>query len=185
MVAFGDSLMAGYRLAPGQGFAPRLEASLRQSGVAAKVYNAGVSGDTSAQGRARLGWVLTGLKAKPSLVIVELGANDMLRGLPPGQTRANLDAVLAELARRRVPVLLAGMRASPNLGRAYRVSFDGLYPALAVKYRVPLHPFFLDGLVGRRTLLLDDGLHPNPAGVDRIVAGIAPAVRRALARRGG
>jgi acyl-CoA thioesterase-1 len=180
VVAFGDSLMAGYQLAPTQGFAPRLQAALRRAGVPAGVHNAGVSGDTTAQGRARLNWVLTALKRKPDLVIVELGANDMLRGLPPAQARANLDAIVGELRRRRIPVLLAGMRAAPNLGAPYVRAFEGMHPAIARKYGVPLHPFFLDGLVGNRALLLGDGLHPNPRGVDRIVAGILPAVRKAL-----
>ena len=183
VVAFGDSLMAGYRLAPAQGFAPRLQAALRRSGVPARVHNAGVSGDTTAQGRARLSWVLQSLPAKPALVIVELGANDMLRGLPPARARANLDAILAELKRRRIPVLLAGMRAAPNLGRSYVTEFEGMYPALARQYRAPLYPFFMTGLVGNRALLLPDGLHPNARGVDQIVAGILPAVRAALGVR--
>ena len=180
VVAFGDSLTAGYRLPAGQGFAPRLEAALRRSGLPARVRDAGVSGDTTAQGRARLGWVLSALPRKPDLVILELGANDMLRGQPPAQARANLDAMLTELGRRRIPVLLAGMRASPNLGAPYVRAFDGMYPALATKHRVPLYPFFMDGLVGNRALLLADGMHPNARGVERIVSGILPAVRKAL-----
>jgi acyl-CoA thioesterase-1 len=183
ILAFGDSLTAGYGLAPAQGFAPRLQAALRKSGVPATVHNGGVSGDTTAGGRARLGWVLASLKRKPDLVILELGANDMLRGYPPARARANLDAMLGQLRGSRVPVLLAGMKATRNMGPGYVAQFEGMYPALAAKYRVPLYPFFLDGVAGRRDLVLPDGLHPNPRGVDRIVAGITPAVRRALSRR--
>lgn len=182
VVAFGDSLMAGYRLAPNQGFAPRLEAALRQRGIPARVHNAGVSGDTTAQGKARLNWVLTAVKAKPDLVIVELGANDMLRGLPPARAAANLDAILAELKRRRIPVLIAGMKAAPNLGAAYAREFNAIYPNLAKKYGAPLYPFFTEGVTANRALLLPDQLHPNPRGVDRIVQGIVPHVARALGR---
>lgn len=182
VVAFGDSLTAGYQLRPGEGFAPQLEAALRKSGVPARVHNAGVSGDTTAQGKARLGWVLNALKAKPDLVIVELGANDMLRGLPNAQTRANLDAILAELRRRRIPVLLAGMRAAPNMGEAYARAFNAIHPALARQYGVPLYPFFLQGVAATPALQLKDGMHPNARGVSVIVKGILPYVRKALAR---
>ncbi|WP_380879108.1 arylesterase [Sphingomonas sp. DBB INV C78] len=182
VVAFGDSLMAGYQLKPSEGFAPKLEAALRKSGVPARVHNAGVSGDTTAQGKARLGWVLNALKAKPDLVIVELGANDMLRGLPNAQTRTNLDAILTELKRRKIPILLAGMQASPNMGAAYTREFNAIYPALARKHAVPLYPFFLAGVATNRALLLKDGMHPNARGVDVIVRGILPQVRKGLGR---
>lgn len=185
VLAFGDSLTAGYGLGPAQGFTVRLEAALRRAGVSARVHNGGVSGDTSAAGRARLGWVLRGLKAKPDLVIVELGANDMLRGLSPAQTRANLEAILAELKRQNIPVLLAGMRAAPNMGRPYATAFEGLYPALAKRYGARLYPFFLDGVAAQRGLLQADGMHPNPAGVDRIVARMLPTVIAALRQRPG
>lgn len=178
--AFGDSLTAGYGLPPAQGFTAQLQDALRRSGVPATVRNGGIAGDTSAQGRARLLWGLRGLGARPDLVIVELGANDMLRGLPPSQAEANLDAILGELKRRHIPVLLAGMRAAPNLGPGYRVAFDTIYPRLARKYGVRLYPFFLDGVAGRRELLQADGLHPNPRGVAIVVRGILPAVRMAL-----
>ena len=180
VLAFGDSLTAGYGLAAPRGFVPRLEAALRARGVAAKVYNAGVSGDTSAAGRARLVWVMNGVRVKPDLAIVELGANDMLRALPPGQTRANLDAIMAELTRRHIPVLIAGMRAAPNIGRDYARAFEPIYPDLARKYRASLYPFFLAGVAGNRALLQADGMHPNPRGVDVIVKGMAPAVAKAL-----
>ncbi|TZG26212.1 arylesterase [Sphingomonas montanisoli] len=182
VLAFGDSLTAGYQLPPGQGFAPQLEAALRKSGVPARVHNAGVSGDTTAQGKARLAWVLGALKAKPDLAIVELGANDMLRGLPADQARANLDTILGEFKKRNIPVLIAGMRAAPNLGADYRRRFDSIFPDLAAKYRAPLYPFFLNGMIGNRGLHIGDNLHPNAKGVAVIVKGILPQVRAALAR---
>ncbi|MEH3123249.1 MAG: arylesterase [Sphingomonas phyllosphaerae] len=178
--AFGDSLTAGYGLPPAQGFPAQLQAELRRQGVAATVRNGGVAGDTAAQGRARLRWGLRGLKARPDLVIVELGANDMLRGLPVAQAQANLDRILTELRARNIPVLLAGMRAAPNMGGDYARAFEGMYPALAKKHRVALYPFFLDGVAGRRALFQADGLHPDPRGVAIIVRRIVPAVRRAL-----
>lgn len=178
--AFGDSLAAGYGLPPNQGFTAQLQAALRRGGVAAEVRNGGVAGDTVAQGRARLLWGLRGLARTPDLVIVELGANDMLRGLPPGQAQANLDRILAELGRRKIPVLLAGMRAAPNLGPAYARDFEGMYPALAKRHGVALYPFFLDGVAGNRALIQRDGLHPNARGVAVIVGRIMPAVRAGL-----
>jgi len=183
VLAFGDSLTAGYRLPPGQGFAPQLEAALRRQSVAATVRNAGVSGDTTAQGRARLGWVLASLRQKPDLVIVELGANDMLRGLDPAQAEANLDAILAELGKRRIRVLLAGMVAAPNLGADYARRFDPIYARLARKHRAALYPFFLAGVVADRSLHIGDAIHPNARGVAVIVRGIAPQVARLLAGR--
>jgi acyl-CoA thioesterase-1 len=178
--AFGDSLTAGYGLPPPQGFPAQLQAELRRQGVVATVRNGGVAGDTAAQGRARLRWGLRGLKVVPDLVIVELGANDMLRGLPVAQAQANLDRILTELRARKIPVLLAGMRAAPNMGSDYARAFEGMYPALARKHGVALYPFFLDGVAGQRALFQADGLHPNPRGVAIIVRRIAPAVRRAL-----
>ncbi|WP_419828287.1 arylesterase [Sphingomonas sp.] len=180
--ALGDSLTAGYGLPPAQGFTARLQEALRAGGIDATVANGGVSGDTTAQGRARLLWGLRGLGRVPDLAIVELGANDMLRGLPVAQARANIDAILTEFDRRRVPVLIAGMRAAPNLGSAYATAFDAMYPALARAHRARLYSFFLAGVAGRRELIQADGLHPNARGVAIIVAGIAPAVRGALPR---
>lgn len=178
--AFGDSLTAGYGLPPGQGFTTQLQQALNESGVEAIVRNGGIAGDTAAQGRARLLWGLRGLGARPDLVIVELGANDMLRGLPVAQARANLDLILAELKRRKLKVLLVGMKAPPNLGAEYRRQFDAIYPALARRHGVPFYPFFLDGVIGRRSLIQADGLHPNRAGVAVIVRNMTPAVRAAL-----
>lgn len=182
VLAFGDSLTAGYRLKPGESFPAQLEARLRRDGFKVSVHNAGVSGDTTAQGRARLGWVLQSLKAKPDLVILELGANDMLRGIDPAQTSANLSAMLVELKKRQIPVLLAGMKAAPNLGKDYRRRFDAVYPALAKRHGVPLYPFFLAGVVGKPKLHLGDGIHPTGPGVAMIVRGIAPQVTRLLRR---
>lgn len=178
--AFGDSLTAGYGLPPGQGFTQQLQAALRAQGIAATVRNGGVAGDTAAQGRARLRWGLRGLGRAPDLVIVELGANDMLRGLPVAEARANLDAILAELGRRHIPVLLAGMRAAPNLGPDYVRGFDAIYPALARAHRVALYPFFLDGVAAHPALIQADGLHPNARGVAVIVRRLLPVVRREL-----
>lgn len=180
VLAFGDSLTAGYGLKQAESFPAQLQAALRRSGVPARVHNGGVSGDTTAAGRARLAWGLRGLKAKPDLVILELGANDMLRGLDPGQAQANLDAILAELKRRRIPVLLAGMLASRNMGPAYRRRFDTIYPALARKHGARLYPFFMRGVAGNRSLLQQDGLHPTARGVAVIVRGIVPEVKAML-----
>ncbi|MET0360823.1 MAG: arylesterase, partial [Sphingobium sp.] len=138
VVAFGDSLYAGYNLGPDEGFAPVLERALKVQGLKARVINAGVSGDTSAAGLARLAFTLDGLPRKPDLVLVGLGGNDMLRGLDPKVTRSNLDAILAELQTRGMPAMLTGMYASRNLGADYITAFDGMYPILAKKYQVPL-----------------------------------------------
>ncbi len=185
ILAFGDSLTAGYRLPIADGFPAQLERALRARGIPATVHNAGVSGDTSTGGLARLAWVLAGLHATPDLAIVELGANDMLRGIDPAVVRANLDAMLAELARRRVRVVLAGMLAAPNLGQPYAARFNPIYAELARKYRVPLYPFFLNGVTLHPELQMPDRLHPTAAGVRTIVRGILPTVERALPSRHG
>ena len=180
VLAFGDSLTAGYGLDQGLGFAPQLEAMLRRHGVKAEVVDGGVSGDTSEAGKARLGWTLDGMQRKPELVVLELGANDMLRGLDPGLTEANLNAMLAELERRQIPVLLAGMRAAPNLDPAYVARFDAIYPAAARKHGAALYPFFLEGVAAQPGMQLPDGMHPTFEGVKRIVVNITPAVKQAL-----
>lgn len=182
ILAFGDSLTAGYGLPRGQGFAPQLEDSLRRNGVRAVVTDAGVSGDTAAAGRARLKWTLDGLKRKPDLAIVALGANDMLRGLSPQQTRADMDAILAEFRKRDIKVMIAGMLASPNLGRGYGAEYNSIFPDLARRYDTELYPFFLAGVVGNRRLNLPDGVHPNFQGIKVMVGNILPTVRRALKR---
>jgi acyl-CoA thioesterase I len=182
VLAFGDSLTAGYGLDSGLGFAPQLQAALRRHGIAAEVVDGGVSGDTSEAGKARLGWTLDGLSRKPDLVIVELGANDMLRGLDPSLTRANLSAILAELKRRDIKVLVAGMRGAPNLDPAYVARFEAIYPQLAQRNGAALYPFFMEGVAGQRGLIQQDGMHPTFAGVKRVVTGITPAVKQALGR---
>jgi len=182
VLAFGDSLTAGYGLDPGLGFAPQLQATLRRHGIAARVVDGGVSGDTSAAALARLGWTLDGLDEKPDLVIVELGANDMLRSIKVEQTEENLDAILAELARRKIPVLLAGMRAIRNSESGYLHRFENLYPALAAKYGVRLYPFFLDGVALVEGMTLPDRMHPSFRGVKVIVTRIVGPVKAALGR---
>jgi acyl-CoA thioesterase-1 len=178
IVAFGDSLTAGLGLPVSQGFAPRLQAALIARGDAVEVINAGVSGSTASDGVARLDWsVPNGTEA----VILELGANDMLRGLNPQVTREALTTILRRLSERRIRVLLCGMRAAPNLGGDYAKSFEGIYPELAGAFGVPLYPFFLDGVAADPKLLQHDGLHPNAAGVDVIVARILPDVEALIA----
>jgi acyl-CoA thioesterase-1 len=165
IVVFGDSLYAGYQLEQDEGFAPELERALAARGIAARVHNAGVSGDTSAAGLQRLAFTLDGLARKPDLVIVGLGGNDMLRGLKPEDTRQNLDAILTELDRRNIDAMLTGMLASRNLGK---------------KHDVPLYPFFLEDVVGKRDLMLADGIHPNERGIDIIAGRVAPVVASRL-----
>lgn len=176
VVAFGDSLFAGYGLDQGQGFVPELERALTARGLKARVVSAAVSGDTSAGGLQRLDFALDGMPRKPDLVIVGLGGNDMLRGLDPQATRANMEAILEKLKARGIRAMLTGMLASPNMGADYAAAFDPIYPELARKFGVPLYPFTLDGVIGRKELLLPDGIHPNEKGVERIVSGIAPMV---------
>ncbi|RWQ40317.1 MAG: arylesterase [Mesorhizobium sp.] len=178
IVGFGDSLMAGFGLGPDEGFTQKLEAALRAKGHDVTIANAGVSGDTSSGGLSRLDW---SVPDGTQLVILELGANDMLRGVSPDITQKNLDAMLAKLKQRKIAVLLAGMRAAPNLGADYQNGFDAIFPKLAEKYGVPLYPFFLDGVAGEPALQLEDGLHPNAKGIDRMVERILPDVEKAIA----
>ena len=182
VLAFGDSLTAGYGLDQGLGFAPQLQATLRRHGLAAKVIDGGVSGDTTEAGKARLGWTLDGMERKPDLVILELGANDMLRALDPKLTEDNLDAMLNELQRRKIAVLLTGMRAAPNLDPAYIARFEAIYPSLARKHGAAIYPFFLEGVAAQQGLVQPDGLHPTFEGVKQVVTGITPDVKRALGR---
>ncbi|WP_411291303.1 arylesterase [Sphingorhabdus sp.] len=180
VVAFGDSLYAGYRLAPNEGLAPQLQAALKADGINARVHNAGVSGDTTAAGKARLAFVLDNLERKPDLVVLGLGGNDMLRGIKPAETRANMTAMMDELKRRDIPVVLTGMVAAPNLGQDYGKSFNGIFPQMAKEYDAPLYPFFLDGVVTEAALMLPDNIHPNAKGVSRVVEGLSPLVEAAL-----
>jgi acyl-CoA thioesterase-1 len=173
ILALGDSLTAGFGLGPGQGFVPQLQKALNEKGIQAEVLDGGVSGDTTAGGLSRLDWALAD---KPDLVILELGANDMLRGTDPEETRANLDAMLAKLKAAKARVLLAGMRAAPSLGADYALAFEAIYRDLAAKYDVPLYSFFLEGVAADPKLTQPDGLHPNEAGVAEIVRRILPHV---------
>ena len=182
VLAYGDSLTAGYQLPPGQGFAPQLEKALKAKGRDVTVVGAGVSGDTSTQGRARVNWVLAGMKQKPDLVVLELGANDMLRGQPPKTARENLDAMVKTFKSKGARVLVAGMRANPTLGKAYVTEFEGMFPAVAKANGVALYPFFLDGVAAQPGLQLADGMHPNGKGVQVMVKRILPAVEQELAK---
>lgn len=183
VLAFGDSLTAGYGLEPANAFPVQLERALHRLGMPATVVNGGVSGDTSTGGRARLLWLLeSAAAAKPDLVIVELGANDALRGIDPAVTRDNLDWIIRTLRQRDIAVILAGMMAPPNLGSDYGKAFNGLYPALAKKHGVPLYGFFLDGVAAEPGFLQEDGMHPNEKGAARIAARLAPLVARELKR---
>lgn len=178
LVAFGDSLTAGYQLPPDKSFPAQLERALASKGVRVKVLNAGVSGDTTAAGLDRLDWAVPGDAAA---VIVELGANDALRGLDPRRARDNLDRILSGLKARGLPVLLAGMRAPRNMGEAYTAAFDGIYAELAARHGTLLYPFFLDGIALDPKFNLADGIHPNAEGVAEIVRRILPSVEALLA----
>ena len=173
VLTFGDSLTAGYGLPRADGFVAQLQAALKQAGKAVRVKNGSVSGDTTSSGRARLAWILN---EAVDLVIVELGANDALLGLPPQVTRKNLGAILVELKRRKIPVLLAGMLAPPNWGPDYRQAFNSIYPDLAKLHGAKLYPFFLDGVAAKSHLNQSDGIHPNANGVRVIVNALTPYV---------
>jgi acyl-CoA thioesterase I len=179
LVALGDSLTAGLGLSPGDAFPDRLEAALRAKGWDVKVINAGVSGDTAADGLARYEWAVP---PDADALIIELGANDMLRGLKPEATKATLAAILDRARAAHLPTLLAGMRAAPNLGPEYADQFSAIYPALAKAYDVPLYPFFLDGVAGDPKLNQPDGLHPTADGVEVIVQKILPSVEALLSQ---
>jgi acyl-CoA thioesterase-1 len=177
IVALGDSLTAGYRLPPDAAFPAVLQRALRERGWAVEIENAGVSGDTTAGGRERLDWsVPDGTHG----VILELGANDALRGLDPALARAALDDMVTRLKARGIGVLLAGMRAPPNNGAEYTRAFDAIFPEIAARHAIALYPFFLEGVAGDPSLNLDDGIHPTRAGVEAIVARMLPAVEAFL-----
>lgn len=179
IVAFGDSLTAGYGLKPGQAFPDVLQMALRSRGHDVAVVNAGVSGDTTAAGLERLDWAVG---ADADAVIVELGANDALRGQPPAETRANLDAILTRLGARGLPVLIAGMRSPENWGSDYRDHFDAIFADLAAKHDALLYPFFLAGVATDPKLNLSDGLHPNAHGIAIIVEKMLPKVEALIER---
>lgn len=179
IVALGDSLTAGYMLPPGAGFAEQLEKALKNEGYKVNVVNAGVSGDTSSGGLARLDWALN---EETDAVILELGANDALRGISPAVTEKNLEAIITKLKERRITVLLAGMLAPPNMGQDYETVFNAIYPSLAEKHDLVLYPFFLDGVAAEPDLNLGDGMHPNEEGVKVMVDRILPSVEEMIAR---
>lgn len=178
LLALGDSLTAGYMLPEKNAFPAVLEAALRAGGLDVEVINAGVSGDTASAALERLDWSLDG---GADIAIVEVGANDMLRGVDPAVTRAAIAAILAKLKSKGVAPLLVGMVAAPGMGRDYETRFNAIYPDLARESGAPLYPFFLDGVAGERALSLADGLHPNAAGVRVIVERMMPAVRKLIA----
>jgi len=179
ILAFGTSLTQGYGLPPSTEFTVQLQAALKAGGIEAVVDNAGVSGDTSSGGLSRLDWSLDG---NPDAVILEMGSNDMLRGVSPSVTEKNLRAMLTRLRAARIPVLLVGMKAQRNLGPDYVKAFDGIYPRLAKEYGVLFHPFMLDGVAMNPKLNQPDGIHPNPAGVKVMVARILPLVKKLAAQ---
>lgn len=178
ILAIGDSLTAGYNLPQEAAFPAQLERHLRDAGIDARVRNAGVSGDTTAMGLSRLDWVLG--DKKPDLAIVELGANDALRGVSPDQVRTNLSAIIERLKSADIPVLLAGMKAPRNMGDDYVAAFDAIFPALVKKYDIGFYPFFLKGVIGNPDLVQRDGLHPTKDGVAVIVKNIAPLVKKMI-----
>ncbi|MBC8038055.1 MAG: arylesterase [Rhizobiales bacterium] len=179
VLVLGDSLSAGHGLGPPEAFTVKLEAALRARGHDVKIVNAGISGDTAAAGLARLDWSLDG---SIDAVIVELGANDALRGLPVAQAEQALDQILAKLGERKLPVLLAGMQAPRNMGAEYAATFDPIYARLAEKHGSLLYPFFLEGVAVDPGLNQPDGLHPNGRGVDVIVGRILPYVEKLLGK---
>ena len=182
IVAFGDSLYAGYGLKPGESWPDGIEKALWARGINAKVINAGVSGDTTAAARARLAFVLDAQPTKPDLVAVGLGGNDMLRGLPPAQARANIDVILTELDKRKIPALVTGMLAAPNLGADYARDFNAIFPALAKQHHAVLVPFFLQPVLGKPDLIQGDHVHPTAKGIALIVADTVDDVVAALPR---
>jgi acyl-CoA thioesterase-1 len=182
IVAFGDSIAAGFGLPPDAAFPARLQVKLHDQGIAARIVNAGVSGDTTAGGVARLDWTLAD---KPDIVILELGANDALRGIDPATVRANLEKIIAKVQASGGKLLLLGMRAPPNWGEDYQRAFDRIYPELATAHNVPLVPFFLEGVAMDPQLNQPDGLHPNEKGVAVMVDHIAPMVAKLLAKNQG
>ena len=177
LVVLGDSLAAGYGVKPDQAIPARLEAALKAGGRNVSVINHGVSGDTTAGGVERIDWMLAD---KPDIVLVELGANDALRGSDPASAERNLDAIITKLKAAGVTVWLAGMLAPRNFGPEYATQFDGLYKRLADKHNVPLYPFFLDGVAQDPALNQADGIHPNPKGVDIVVERILPFITKNL-----
>lgn len=179
IVALGDSLTAGYGLQAGEDFATRLQEALIKEGLSVKIDNAGVSGDTTAGGLSRVDWAIEG-EPKPDLVLVALGANDMLRGIDPAVTKDNLAKILDKLKEKDIPAFLIGMRSPTNMGPFFQTKFDKIFKELSKEYDVPLYPFFLDGVAMKADLNLQDGMHPNAKGIDVIVEKITPAVAKVI-----
>jgi len=180
ILAFGDSLYAGYGLSRGQSLPDAIQNRLRRDGINATIVNAGVSGDTSAAGRQRLAFALDNLPRAPDLVMLGLGGNDVLRQIGPAETRANMTAMMDVLAKRDIPVVLTGMKAPPNLGPDYAGAFDAIWPDLARRYDATLYPFILDGVIDHPALLQADHVHPTASGIDVIATRLAPVVERRL-----
>jgi len=180
IIAFGDSLYAGYGLGPKEGLAPILQQRLRSAGYNVSVRNAGVSGDTSAGGLRRLNFLLNSDGVSPRIFMLGLGGNDMLRGIRPAETRGNLDKMLAELKQRDIDVIITGMLAAPNLGPDYTREFNAIYPQLANKYGATLYPFILDGVVADKKLMLADNIHPSAQGVIKMTDGLLPLIEKRL-----
>ncbi|MGB7287203.1 MAG: arylesterase [Salaquimonas sp.] len=178
MVVLGDSLVAGYGLGPGEAFPEQLQILTDKEGLGVVIENAGVSGDTSAGGLARLNWSISD---NTNVVLVELGANDALRGLSPEVTRKNLEAIIEQLKARNMEVILAGMLAPPNMGEQYEAEFNAIYPDLAEKHSIPLYPFFLDGVAAEASLNQADGIHPTAEGVEIIAKRFLPFFKTSLA----
>ena len=185
VLAFGDSLFAGYGLAsPDLSYPARLEAALRKSGSNVRIANAGVSGDTTAAGRQRLAFTLDAQPAQPHLVLLELGGNDLLRGLPPEQTRANLAAMLEELKKRAIPVVLMGLQAPPNYGADWQAKYDAVFPELAREYGATLVPFVTEAVFADPAMLQPDRVHPTAQGVEALVEATEDAIAAALPKAG-
>lgn len=176
VLAFGDSLYAGYGVPRGLSLPDAIQKRLRTEGIDATLINAGVSGDTTAGGRQRLAYTLDQMERAPDLVLLGLGGNDVLRQIDPKETRANLEAMLAELDRRKIPVVLTGVLSPPNLGPDFAARFNPIWPDLARAHKAVLDPFILQGVIGNRSLMLPDGIHPNAQGIDRIADRLAPVV---------
>jgi acyl-CoA thioesterase-1 len=181
IVVLGDSLVAGYGLAPGEGFPEQLSRLLKDKGIEANIINAGVSGDTTAGGLARLDW---SIQAGTDAVIVELGANDALRGIAPAKTRENLELIIEKLQERNITVLLVGMKSPPNMGQQYVEEFDNIFPALAEKYGLLFYPFFLDGVAANPELNQSDGIHPTAEGITLIANGFLPIALKLIEELG-
>ncbi|WP_176084864.1 arylesterase [Martelella sp. HB161492] len=182
LVVLGDSLVAGYELAAGQDYPAQLDKALNEAGYDVTITNAGVSGDTTSGGLARIDW---SIPEGTDGVLLELGANDALRGISPDKTKENLEAMVKRLSERHIPVMLMGMMAPPNMGDAYAAAFNGIYEGLATAQGLPLYPFFLDGVTTHADLQLSDGMHPNADGVKIMVEKSLPAVEAFLATIGG